>query len=138
MQNDTFTIFTDGGSRGNPGSSACAFVIKDTNQQTVFQQGQFLGIGTNNQAEYSAVLLALEYCSTLSPRPRYINFFLDSELVVKQLLGLYRIKDYQLQELAKSIRKHLSQFSVTFTHIPRSLNITADLLVNKVLDQHLH
>lgn len=138
MLNDACKIYTDGGSRGNPGPSACAFVVKDSNQQTVYQQGKFLGVGTNNQAEYSAVLLALEYLAALSPKPAQLNFYLDSELVVKQLSGLYRIKDLKLQKLAKSVQSYLSLFAVTYTHIPRSLNTAADLLVNQILDQHLH
>jgi len=129
MINDKYTIYTDGGSRGNPGPSACAFVIHG-----VHQQGYYLGIGTNNNAEYMGVLKAYAYLSPIQSPP-VLNFYLDSELVVKQLTGLYKIKDSNLQRIAFEIKKFQKNYSVTYTHIPRSQNIIADLLVNQTLDK---
>lgn len=133
------TIFCDGGARGNPGPAACAFIVYHA-QKIVYQQGIFLGVATNNQAEYQAVLHALQWLSTMNHELRAISFFLDSELVVKQLTGLYKIKDPILQQLANQIKqllstKHYALSTVHFSHIPRAKNSAADLLVNQTLDQ---
>ena len=131
MKTDNWTIYTDGGSRGNPGPSACAFVILN-----VHQQGFYLGVGTNNNAEYMGVLHAYQYLSTLDYKPQIIHFYLDSELVVKQLNGLYKIKDINLQKVSAHIKAFQKNFIVTYTHISRSQNVAADLLVNQTLDNH--
>lgn len=137
---DSIKVYTDGGSRGNPGPSACAFVAY-VKGKSIKKDSIFLNIGTNNQAEYKAVLLAMEWIikDLKNVGSREIRFFLDSELVVKQLNGLYRIKDGNLQSLAakiKEIEKSINN-KVTFTSIRRELNKTADGLVNKVLDKQL-
>ncbi|KKU29106.1 MAG: Ribonuclease HI [Microgenomates group bacterium GW2011_GWC1_46_20] len=75
-------IHTDGGARGNPGPAACAFVATDDRGHLIHQQGFYLGIATNNQAEYQAVIAALKWVSTLDPQPPALNFYLDSQLVV--------------------------------------------------------
>src|SRR3989344_1516428 len=87
-------IFTDGGARGNPGPSACAFVVLDDQNKLIFQQGFYLGYGTNNQAEYLGVVKALEWLG-----PRSAIFYLDSLLVVKQIKGEYKIKDPKKVEI---------------------------------------
>ena len=129
---DSLTIFTDGGSRGNPGRSACAFVIPN-----VYQQGFYLGIGTNNNAEYQGVLKAFEYLETSTQKSKQLNFYLDSELVVKQLTGLYKIKDQNIRQLVSQIKNYEIKYKVSYTHIPRSQNAAADLLVNQTLDQQI-
>src|SRR3989344_1482565 len=88
------SVYTDGGSRGNPGPAACAFVIKDENQKILFWKGVYLGVATNNIAEYSAVVEAFHYLNDQITNPKtQIDFYLDSELVVKQLNGVYKIRD---------------------------------------------
>jgi len=130
-------IFTDGGSRGNPGQAACATVIKDENNNLLLEQSRYLGETTNNQAEYQGVLLALEEALKLKLEKEEINFYLDSELVVKQLKREYKIKDPGLQKLFIKVWNLLQSFSkVTFTHVPREKNKEADLLVNQALDSY--
>lgn len=134
MPADTWEIFTDGGSRGNPGPSACAFVIPG-----IHQQGFYLDLGTNNNAEYMGVLHALKYINSLDSKPTTFNFYLDSELVVNQLTGRYRIKDLNLRNLNFEIKKLIENLKlkiVNFNHIPRSQNSAADLLVNQTLDTY--
>jgi len=137
MENQSLTIFTDGGSRGNPGLSACAFIVKDAKNQTLYQQGVVLGIHTNNYAEYQGVLAAYKYLHSQKTQPSTVlNFNLDSELVVKQLTGKYRIKDPQLSSLANDIKYYEKYYlNVSYRHIFRNLNQFADLLVNRTLDQ---
>ena len=130
-------IFTDGGSRGNPGPAACAAVIKDEKNNLLLEQSRYLGKTTNNQAEYQGILLAMEEALKLNLNKEEINFYLDSELVVKQLKKEYKIKDLGLQKLFIKAWNLLQNFSkVTFIHIPREKNKEADLLVNQELDSN--
>jgi ribonuclease HI/ADP-ribose pyrophosphatase YjhB (NUDIX family) len=127
-------VYSDGGSRGNPGPSAAAFVIVN-NDIVVGQGGEYLGITTNNQAEYHGVRLGLERALELNVH--HIEFRIDSMLVVNQLNGLYKIKNRELWPINERVQALLSQFeSVTFKHVPRELNTMADALVNKFLDEH--
>lgn len=128
-------IYCDGGSRGNPGPAASAFVIFQ-GEKVVARVGKFLGETTNNQAEYQAVLFSLRFIEEKGWRPTKISFLLDSELIVKQMKGEYRIKDLRLQKHAIAIRDLERGFgiNISFQHIPRSQNRLADQLVNQVLD----
>ena len=126
-------IFSDGGSRGNPGPAAGAYVIKDPHGLVVEESGVFLGVTTNNVAEYRALLAGLEKAVKL--RPQKVDCFLDSELVVKQLNGQYRIKDEKMRQLFGEISKITKYFkNVSFNHVPLSQNKRADELVNRTLD----
>lgn len=127
-------INTDGGSRGNPGPSAAAWVAYENNKE-IYSNAEYLGIGTNNQAEYKAVLLALKWVSGYRKFAK-INFILDSELVVRQLIGIYKIKDPELALLASKIKKIIQDIpaTITFTSVKRELNKAADKLVNQKLD----
>lgn len=126
-------INTDGGSRGNPGPAASAFVVR-SGDETVFSEGKYVGVTTNNVAEYTAVLMAWEWVS--ANEISQVNFFLDSELVTKQLKGEYKIKDEKMKALAGKIKNFEKNFSgiVTYTYVPRIQNKEADLLVNQTLD----
>jgi len=138
MNNPSFQIFCDGGSRGNPGPAACAFLVYQENN-LVHSQGRYLGFCTNNQAEYSAVLDSLDWLVSLDPLPQVINYFLDSELVVRQLTGVYKIKDSGLAVKHRLVTSHIKQLPLTtfsFSHIPRHQNSQADTLVNQTLDLH--
>ncbi len=126
-------IYSDGGSRGNPGPSASGFVIKDAEERLIFEGGKYLGITTNNQAEYQAVKLALEKAIELGAR--YVQFRMDSLLVVNQLSGLYQIKNRDLWPIHTAIKELTAQFKqITFTHVRREFNTEADAMVNKILD----
>lgn len=129
-------IYCDGGSRGNPGLAASGFAIADGQGNKIARAGRFLGRATNNQAEYQAVVFALKYVLENSLKPEKIAFFLDSELIVRQMNGIYRIKDAGLQLHATAIHKLIAQLAlpVSFTHVPRAKNKIADAMVNKALD----
>ena len=134
-----FVVHTDGGSRGNPGPSAIGMVIADGGGKTVKEYHQFLGTGTNNAAEYAAVIFALKKLKALvgkeNVKAASVQFYLDSELVVKQLNGIYKLEDPQVQKNFIEIWNLKIGFGkVTFTHIPREQNKRADALVNVALD----
>lgn len=136
---NNISIYCDGGSRGNPGPAACAFVVY-SGEELVHSKGTYLGVTTNNQAEYQAVLEALKYLSISDPKLSILNFYLDSLLVVNQLKGIYKIKDQNLKIKNIEIKKVInnSQFSIiNYHHIPREKNSVADLLVNQTLDQNI-
>jgi ribonuclease HI len=131
------TVHTDGGARGNPGPAAIGVVIAcDGDVQTI---SRYIGETTNNFAEYTAVLDALaflpNYCMTHSKLER-IDFFLDSQLVVCQINGEYKVKEPTLQKLHGQILKVLPTLPVPyrFSHVPRAQNAGADRLVNQALD----
>lgn len=129
------TIFSDGGSRGNPGPSAAGFVIVDGRQEVIAQGGEYLGITTNNQAEYQGVRLGLEKARELGFKK--IDFKVDSMLVVNQMKGEYKIKNRELWPIHERIRALMTFFDqVTFTHVNREFNQLADGMVNKTLDHH--
>lgn len=124
-------IFTDGGARGNPGPGGIGVVIKYDNK--VLEFSEFIGYSTNNQAEYKAVILALEEAKKLEAKE--IDFYLDSELVVNQLNRKYKIKNEELSVLFVKIWNLSSSFDkITYTHIRREQNKEADRLVNYALD----
>lgn len=132
---DTLIINTDGGSRGNPGPSASGYVIMDSDEAVLEEGGEYLGITTNNQAEYQAVKLALEQAKKYHPRK--VAFRIDSELVVKQMNGHYQIRNRDLWPVHAHIKELAAQFeSVTFTHVRREQNSHADAKVNEILDSH--
>ncbi len=131
-------IHTDGGSRGNPGQAAIG-VVAESNNRRLFQLGEKIGLTTNNVAEYTAVARSLQELKTRRLQADKISFYLDSELIVKQILGLYRIKDAKLKVLNQQVKDLVLHFrqqgsSVTFTHVLRHLNKEADELLNLALD----
>jgi len=133
-------VQTDGACRGNPGPAATGIVILDgTSSQTIAEFGSKLGHATNNEAEYQALLEAVKWLlerKALLAHDVQIHFYLDSELVVKQLTGVFRINGLRLRELAGEVQTGLSQLpgKYAFQHIPRSQNARADRLANKTLD----
>ena len=129
------TIFTDGGSRNNPGISGAGVVIYD-GREKVSELSQFLGVRTNNWAEYEAVFLALEEAERLGLIDRDIEVKLDSKLVAEQLSGRWKIKEPTLKPQAEKIRASMLRFSsVVFIHIPREENSEADRLANDAMDR---
>lgn len=126
-------IHSDGGSRGNPGPSASGYVISTEDDNVLEAGGEYLGITTNNQAEYQAVELGLQRAAKY--RPKTIEFFIDSELVVKQMNGEYKIKNRDLWPIHARIKELASGYDkVTFIHVKREYNKLADDEVNKILD----
>ena len=128
------TIYTDGGSRGNPGPAAAGVVIFDQRDDIRFSGGFFLGPATNNVAEYTALLRALDHAHQLGGTDLTVNC--DSELLVKQINGLYRVKNPALKELYSQAMNRVRTFDrVKVKHVYRDQNTTADRLVNEALDQ---
>jgi ribonuclease HI len=128
------TIYTDGASRGNPGEAAFAYVIS-RDGKPVIEKAECLGQMTNNQAEYTALVRALEHALELGPRHRVIVHS-DSELMVKQMSGEYRVKNEELRglyEQASALRQRFDGL-VTIRHVRREQNKRADQLCNEALD----
>ena len=127
-------IFTDGGARGNPGPAGIGAVIYDEHKKVVAEISEFLGVATNNQAEYKALVAAFRKAADLGVKE--LECYLDSELVVKQLKGEYRVKDKDLALLFLDIHNlSLSFKSISYTHIPRERNKEADRLANEAMDR---
>lgn len=132
----TLHLFTDGGSRGNPGQAAIACVLIDPATGSVVREHyQRIGIETNNVAEYRALIEGLKIARLYHPNK--LLCFLDSELIVKQLSGEYQVRMATLQPLFQEIRALSEEFgAISFKHVPREDNHHADRLVNKALDEH--
>jgi ribonuclease HI len=128
------TIHTDGASRGNPGAAASAYVIARSGQPAI-EAAERLGLMTNNQAEYTALVRALEHALELGPEHSLL-IHSDSELMVKQMRGEYRVKNEELRELYAEARRLVQRFQgrVSFQHVRREQNSRADALCNEVLD----
>ena len=126
-------IFADGASRGNPGSAAIGVAIKNKRGRFITFISQRIGRATNNQAEYRAIIAALE--ETIRLGVKQVEIKTDSELVVKQINGEYRVKKATLKPLYQQVKQLQSQFKdFTITHILRRQNTEADKLANKALD----
>jgi ribonuclease HI len=129
-------IYSDGGARGNPGPAAIAFVALNSNGETVKAGSCFIGVRTNNQAEYEALLLALEFA--IETKTQEVVCHLDSELVTKQLNGDYAVRNNQLWQLWRKVQQQKTCFTkISFVNVPRSnFQIQrADTLVNIILDE---
>lgn len=126
-------IHIDGGSRGNPGPAAAGIVIQDAEGLCLLEAGYFLGRMTNNQAEYSALVRALK--AARAARAREVRILSDSELMVNQLNGKYRVKNPGLAPLFAEAVRLLGEFDRwSISHVPRALNARADELANRALD----
>jgi len=133
---EKITIYTDGGARGNPGPAAAGFVINDENQNLVQAKGIFLGKATNNFAEYSAITNALKAAKDIGAKK--VELFSDSELIVKQINGQYRVKSVNLKELYNESMQLLNSFqSWKVTHVYREENTIADKLANIAMDKKM-
>ncbi len=136
METKTLTVHTDGGSRGNPGPAAIGVVI-ERDGKLLTEIGECIGVTTNNVAEYTAALRALQWIIS-NPQGETLDvcMCLDSQLVVRQLSGVYKIKDIKMKELAQQVKKCEGQIhgSVSYMYIPREENSHADRMVNQALD----
>lgn len=133
-------VYTDGGSRGNPGHAATGVVIKDTDGNVIREHKRYIGIATNNTAEYNALLDSVKLLEELRNEGvsfDTVNFHLDSELVVKQINGIYRIKHPDMQDLHGKFYEAIRNLGIkkTVKHVLRSENKHADKLVNFALDE---
>jgi len=129
-------VFADGGSRGNPGPSASGYVVMSMADEVLERGGVYLGVTTNNQAEYRALKLALE--AAMRQQARTVHVYMDSMLVVNQMKGVFKVKNRDLWPIHDAVKELLTQFKqVNFTHVPRELNKDADRAVNEALDDAL-
>jgi len=127
-------LFSDGGSRGNPGNAGCGFVLLNESGEEIFAGKKFIGIATNNVAEYQALILGLEKAEELGIPE--ISCFLDSELVVKQLNGEYKVKHKDMIPLFQTVKKLSPSFAtIRFQHVRREENTRADELANEAMDR---
>lgn len=140
MIDEQIIVHTDGGARGNPGPAACAFIV-ETGGKLIKKGSLFLGKATNNTAEYQGVILALKWLieNKVTLSAKEIVFYLDSELIVRQISGIYKVKDENLRNLFSAVSSLLVSIGkkVVFRNVPREKNKIADLLVNKALDENL-
>ena len=134
-----FTIHADGGSRGNPGPSGAGAMIRDDLGNSVASVSQYLGMRTNNFAEYEAVILALDTLAKLlkgKTNDIEVTVKMDSELVVKQMKGVYKVKHPTMKEQYARLVHAIGAFKdVSFTHVPRAQNSDADALANEAMDR---
>jgi ribonuclease HI/nicotinamidase-related amidase len=127
-------LYTDGGSRGNPGPSAAAYVICKTDDSVVKKDGFYLNISTNNQAEYRGLEVGLKKAAELGIKK--LSVYMDSELIIRQLNGVYKIKNKDLLPIYQEVKQLADIFEkIEFVHVPRELNKIADAEVNRVLDE---
>ena len=131
-------VFTDGASRGNPGESGIGIIIYDDNDNIIKKWNEYIGKGTNNQAEYLALIKSIELIKELKQiiPVEFIVFHADSELMVKQLKLEYKVKDEGLNLLFKKFNAEINELKIPYTikHVDRKLNKEADKLANKGID----
>lgn len=134
MESHKIIIYTDGGARGNPGPAACGYVIDGV------AYGEYLGRATNNEAEYRGVIEALEKVFAQLGKEKSagaeLQVRMDSELIERQLRGVYKVKQPHLKVLFADAHNEIKNFKkVSFIHIPREKNKEADRMVNEILDK---
>lgn len=128
-------IYSDGGSRGNPGLSAAAYVIEKTTGEVLEKGGEFLGVTTGYQAEYHGLRLGLERALELGYKE--LEYRLDNLMIVNQMKGIYTVKNRELWPINERVVDLLTQFDeVSFVHVRREFNTVADAEVNRILDAH--
>lgn len=132
-------IYTDGGARGNPGPAASGAVLKTLTDgregKVIATVSKYLGRDTNNQAEYTAIVIGLEKARALGAKR--VELYMDSELATRQLSGRYKVKDAGIAKRFLEVKNLIHGFEcVTFTHVRRERNKEADAVVNKILDEH--
>lgn len=126
-------MYADGGSRGNPGPSASGYALLLMDDTVVFQGGNYLGVTTNNQAEYNGLKMGLDEAALRGAK--IVHVYMDSLLVINQMKGVYKVKNAELAPVYQGIKASLNRFQkVTFNHVPRELNKLADSMVNETLD----
>jgi ribonuclease HI len=133
---EAFILYSDGASRGNPGNGGGGAVLYDGSGAVIATVKRYLGVCTNNEAEYRALMLGLE--EALKRGVKNLTIFLDSELLVRQIAGIYRVKNQNLQGLMHELRKLLSLLDVyKVEHVMREKNKMADSLANEAIDEAL-
>ncbi|HWS49190.1 MAG TPA: ribonuclease HI family protein [Candidatus Methanoperedens sp.] len=127
-------VFTDGGARGNPGIAGYGFYIEDENKKKIFEEGRFLGIKTNNEAEYMGLIGALNWIDGNAPEAE-IEINSDSQLLVRQMKGVYKVKAQHLKKLWSVAQNLCDGKQIEFNEIRREYNSKADALANLAMDR---
>ena len=138
QKNQTWFVYTDGASRGNPGQSGAGIYVVDHNGKQILKGSFYLGRKTNNQAEYLALAFAtfmLKNFFRKNTTTAHLTFMLDSELIVRQMDGAYRVKNAVLASIKQVIDKNLENVECSFKHVPRKENLMADTLANQGIDK---
>jgi len=134
-------IYTDGGSRGNPGPAALGVYIEDDKGKELVRIGKKIGEATNNVAEYSAILEGFNWLVENKRKQKIesVYFYMDSQLACLQLTGIYKVKNSKIREFVFQIRQREAELKIPifYEHIPREKNIKADYMVNLALDNIL-
>jgi len=138
---NSFIVYTDGGARGNPGPAALGVVIQNAKGETLKEYGEYLGETTNNEAEYRAAISALRKIKSQWGKDKAkktdVKLFADSELMVKQMTGRYKVENPKIQQFFLELWNLTVDFNdVTFQAIPREKNKGADSMVNQALDSN--
>ncbi len=130
-------VFTDGASRGNPGKAGIGIVIKDASDKILMTYKEFLGEESNNSAEYKALIKSIDILKSLEQNFSLIQFFSDSELIVKQITGKYKIKNKNLIKLSLDFWNSINELNKKFkiNHITRDKNKLADKLANEAINK---
>ena len=143
MKYSKIIIHTDGGARGNPGPAAIGITAK-ARDKTLFEISEYIGQQTNNVAEYTAVIHALHHLNEHPVSADNCSFVLDSELIVRQIVGQYRVKEPHLQTLVNQVHSLIKELkdkgllkNIIFRHVKRAENKLADQLVNQALDSQI-
>ena len=129
-------VFTDGTSRGNPGKAGIGIVIKDASDNVLTTFKEYIGEESNNRSEYKALIKSINIVKNLEQDFNIIHFLTDSELIVKQITGKYKVKNPKLIKLSLDFWKSINELKKKFkiTHIPREKNKLADRLANEAID----
>lgn len=137
--------YTDGAARGNPGHGGIGVILKDAEGNLIASEKRYLGRVTNNVAEYSALIACFQKVSSLLAKKDGFNCSIlivhsDSELLVRQVNGVYRVKDKTLKKLLQQVKRSVdaAPFAITLKHIPRERNREADALANQGIDEQAH
>ncbi len=128
-----YTLYTDGGSSGNPGPSGGGGIVLDESGTEIDSFSEYFGEATNNVAEYRALLAGIDRCILL--KCTHVDIRMDSELLVKQILGTYRVKSPHLKPLHQAVKKKLSGLRFTVSHVPREQNQRADHLAGQAISR---
>ena len=130
-----YSLYVDGASRGNPGHAGAGAYLADEEGREVASLYQYLGEATNNMAEYAALLLGLK--AAKKRKIKFLMILADSELMVRQIQGVYQVKNPTLKKNYDTAMKYLRYFNYTISHIRREKNKIADQLANKAIDEYL-
>lgn len=131
-------VYSDGGARGNPGQSGSGFVVYGTGGKKIYEQANYWGIGTNNEAEYGGLVTGLEWILKNKKKKgiEEVDFYMDSELIIKQMKGEYKVKAANLKALFWKCQELIEKIGkINFKHIMREDNGRADYLANMAMDQ---